>query len=59
MNLFWSGNMVTLEMGNMTDPRTRCIHVSLLCFFIIFHYIMLNFSNLFDDTVMNYLVLIE
>ena len=44
---------MTLELGNKTDPKTRCIHVFLLCFFIIFHYIMLNFSNLFDDTVMN------
>jgi len=45
--------MVTLELGNMTDPKTRCIYVSLPCFIIIFHYIMLNFSNLFDDTVIN------
>jgi hypothetical protein len=37
MNLFWSGNMVTLELGNMGDPKTRCVHVYLFCSFIIFH----------------------
>jgi len=53
MNLFQSGNTVTLELGDMTDPTTRSIHVFLRCFFIIFHFIMLNCSNLFDDTVIN------
>jgi hypothetical protein len=45
--------MVTLELGYLTDPKARCLHVSLLCFFIIFYYILLNFSNLFYDTVIN------
>lgn len=53
MNLFRSGNTVTLELGDMTDPTTRSIRVFLRCFFIIFHFIMLNFSNLFDDAVIN------
>jgi hypothetical protein len=42
INLFWSGNTVTLELGYLFDPKARCVHVSLLCFLIIFHYVMLN-----------------